>query len=158
VILALGLWTFRSHAEVEENIRQSVARAQAAHATARWRAQMQERQQLQAQQVSAANGSTGNPPTSPRLSTPAERAAQDSWVRQQAEARLRAEQARFAQLTGQGQVIWQPGISNPTPSNQSRCARAKADRDAAYAVAGNQRSFEFIRRWDEVVYEACKGT
>jgi hypothetical protein len=28
----------------------------------------------------------------------------------------------------------------------------------AYRIVGNNRTFDFIRQWDEIVYNACKGT
>ena len=37
-----------------------------------------------------------------------------------------------------------------------RCARAKAQRDAAYRNAGHRRSFALSRQMDDLVYDACK--
>jgi hypothetical protein len=35
---------------------------------------------------------------------------------------------------------------------------AKAARDDAYRQMGNRRTFDFIRAWDDYVYNACKHT
>jgi hypothetical protein len=79
--------------------------------------------------------------------------------RQQAEARLRQEEARFAAATGTGnpsQTYYPTGANSE--SNTTRCQNAKRERDQAYRLAGNNRGFEMIRAWDDIVYEACKGT
>ena len=84
--------------------------------------------------------------------------AQQAYARQQAEARLRAEQQRFAELTRQPTVAWQPGYStSPGEGARQHCAWAKGQRDEAYRRAGNHRNFDFIRHWDDFVYEACKN-
>ena len=78
-------------------------------------------------------------------------------ARAHAEARLRAEEGRFAALTGAGG--WSSSGSSPySVSARDRCAIAKAERDAAYRLVGNDRNYDFIRHWNDVVYEACKDT
>jgi len=85
--------------------------------------------------------------------------AEQERMRLDAEAKLRAEQQRFAALTGQASGSWQQGYSSsPNQPPRQRCAMTKAERDAAYRAVGNNRSFEFIRFWDEAVYAACKDT
>lgn len=80
-------------------------------------------------------------------------------TRARAEAQLRAEQQRFAALTGQTTDTWSPGYpTTPTESARQQCAAAKSERDRAYRLMGNERRFESIRYWDEVVYRACKNT
>jgi hypothetical protein len=80
-------------------------------------------------------------------------------MRRDAEAKLRVEERRFAAAAGleSGPQVYYPPAS-PVASAQARCALAKADRDRAYKLVGNDRSFDFIRRWDDIVFEACKGT
>jgi hypothetical protein len=82
---------------------------------------------------------------------------EQAWNRQQAEARLRQEEARFAQATGAGNAsqTYYPATANVASSG--RCQSAKNQRDEAYRIAGNNRTFEMIRGWDDFVYEACKG-
>jgi hypothetical protein len=77
-------------------------------------------------------------------------------VRANGEAALRREQQRFNELTAQGGA----GTLAPSPglSPSDRCAFAKIKRDAAYRAAGNNRSFNFIRSWDDYVYNACKNS
>jgi hypothetical protein len=88
----------------------------------------------------------------------AQNAAEQARERAQAEAKLQAQEARFARLTGQPTWV-QPGYSaNPQPSERQRCEWAKAERDQAYRLVGNDRTYDFIRHWDDVVYEACKNT
>lgn len=86
--------------------------------------------------------------------------AQRVWEQERmqaaADAKLRVEQARLASLAGSD--TWAPGYSQPVPSAQARCADAKAQRDEAYRIVGNNRTFEFIRRWDDIVFEACKNS
>jgi hypothetical protein len=84
---------------------------------------------------------------------------QQEWNRQQAEANLRREQARLAAAMGtanSGQANY-PAAS-ARQSNSSRCQDAKNARDQAYRIAGNNRSFEMIRSWNDFIYESCKGT
>lgn len=84
---------------------------------------------------------------------------QQEWNRQQAEARLRQEEARFAASTGGGNTsqAYYPAPS-ARQSNSARCQDAKNARDQAYRIAGNNRTFEMIRAWNDFVFEACKGT
>lgn len=84
---------------------------------------------------------------------------EQEWSRQQAEARLRQEEARFAEATGTGNAsqAYYPAPS-ARESNSARCQDAKNARDQAYRIAGNNRTFEMIRWWNDFVYEACKGT
>jgi hypothetical protein len=77
-------------------------------------------------------------------------------MRARAEANLRREQQRFNELTRQGGYAVQ--AQTPSSSASIRCARAKAQRDEAYRFVGNNRTFEFIRSWDEIVYNACKDS
>jgi hypothetical protein len=91
------------------------------------------------------------PCKAPWVELPAEESgsrAQRVWEQQQmqaaADAKLRVEQARYASLTGSD--TWSPGNSQAAPSTQAGCAEAKAQRDAAYRIVGNNRTFEFIRR------------
>lgn len=78
-------------------------------------------------------------------------------MRMRAEAQLRAEEQRFAALTGQTGGTWTPGIvGNPPDASRQYCEEMKAQRDAAYRAVGNNRTFDFIRGWDDVVYRACK--
>jgi hypothetical protein len=87
-----------------------------------------------------------------------ENVAEQAQARARAEAQLLAEQNRFAALTGQ--QSWAPSTysSDSRDFSIQRCAIAKAERDRAYRLAGNQRTFNFIRHWDDVVFEACKNT
>jgi hypothetical protein len=83
--------------------------------------------------------------------------AEQARVRREADARLRAEEQRFAALTGQSAGSWPRGYSaNPNDAARERCAWVKAQRDEAYRLAGNNRTFDFIRSWDDAVFEACK--
>ena len=84
---------------------------------------------------------------------------QQEWSRQQAEARLRQEEARFARATGTANAnqAYYPA-SSARQSNSARCQDAKNARDEAYRIAGNNRTFEIIRSWNDFVYESCKGT
>lgn len=75
-------------------------------------------------------------------------------VLDQAEWRLRAEQDRFAALTAQGQSA---ATSNQASATPSRCAQAKAARDAAYLKMGNSRNFNSTRQWTDFVYANCKS-
>jgi hypothetical protein len=85
--------------------------------------------------------------------------AEQARIRREGEARLLAEQQRFAALTGQPSASWQSGYASSFgESPRQRCARVKAERDEAYRLAGNDRSFDFSRSWDNAVYEACKDT
>jgi len=87
-----------------------------------------------------------------------ENVAEQARAQARAEARLRAEEDRFAALTGQ-QSWSQPAYSTDSRGTaRQRCAIAKAQRDEAYRLVGNNRTFNFIRGWDDVVYEACKNT
>jgi hypothetical protein len=80
-------------------------------------------------------------------------------MRMRAEAQLRAEEQRFAALTGQTSGTWSPGIAGHPPDiSRQYCEDMKAQRDAAYRAVGNNRTFDFIRHWDDVVYRACKHT
>lgn len=77
--------------------------------------------------------------------------------RQQAEARLRQVEAQFARATGAGntsQTFYPTGAS---AASNGRCQSAKIQRDEAYRIAGNNRTFQMIRHWNDYVYEACKG-
>jgi hypothetical protein len=168
LLLFLGLWLARSDAAREADIREAVPRENAAQLAA-----FQRRVEVEQGKRRAAIAEQSGSPSAAyrssagtvyfsapraRASTARERAAEDYRIRQQAEARLRAEQARFAQLTGQDQTYWQSGISGSNPGNNARCAQAKADRDNAYQLVVNNRTFEFIRHWNNIVYEACKNT
>lgn len=84
---------------------------------------------------------------------------QQEWNRQQAEARLRKAEAGFAAATGtgNGSQAYYP-VTGARQSNSARCQDAKNARDQAYRIAGNNRTFEMIRRWNDFVYESCKGT
>ena len=84
---------------------------------------------------------------------------QQEWNRQQAEANLRREEARFAAATDTGNAsqAYYPAPS-ARQSNSARCQDAKNARDQAYRIAGNNRTFEMIRAWNDFVYESCKGT
>ena len=84
---------------------------------------------------------------------------QQEWDKQQGETRLRQAEAQFAQATGTaGANQTYYSLGNPPDAASSRCQIAKNARDQAYRVAGNNRSFELIRSWNDYVYEACKGT
>lgn len=86
-----------------------------------------------------------------------ENVAIQEQARLRAESRLRAEEQRYAALTGGQTGSWQPGYgSNPVDTARQHCARTKAERDEAYRLAGNNRTFEFIRRWNDIVFQACK--
>ena len=78
-------------------------------------------------------------------------------MRLAAEARLAEEQRRFQAAAG---IVIQPAVRSTgapaTGPNSPRCADAKARRDEAYRIVGNQRTFDFIRQWQDIVYEACK--
>lgn len=84
---------------------------------------------------------------------------QQEWNRQQGEARLRQAEAGFAEATGtgNGSQAYYPA-TGARQSNSARCQDAKNARDHAYRIAGNNRTFEMIRRWNDFVYESCKGT
>jgi hypothetical protein len=84
---------------------------------------------------------------------------QQEWTRLQAEARLKEAQANLAAALGGSSAS--PGYratADSGESNAMRCQSAKARRDEAYRIAGNNRTFDMIRRWNDIVYEACKGT
>lgn len=84
--------------------------------------------------------------------------AKQNQTRLRAEARLRAEEQRFAALTGQQAGSWQPGYtSNPGDTARQRCALAKSQRDEAYRLVGNNRTLEFIRHWNDIVFQACRN-
>lgn len=92
-----------------------------------------------------------------RVSTRQQNVAQQAWMKARAEAQLRAELRRFAALTGQQGGSWQPEyMPNPEDTARQRCEYTKAQRDEAYRLAGNRRSIDFIRRWDDIVFQACK--
>jgi hypothetical protein len=167
-VLIIGVWLAKTHAQAQDEIRASAERVRAANAVAvhaqleadRLRRQWMARSVISQPPYTVARVLPGYfPPPIDSDSARRARIQEDRRVRQQAEARLRAEQQRFAALTGQGGV---PYSSAPTfdarPSNQARCAQAKADRDYAYRIVGNDRTFNFIRHWEDVVYEACKNT
>ncbi|MCX7041382.1 MAG: DUF4124 domain-containing protein [Gammaproteobacteria bacterium] len=84
---------------------------------------------------------------------------QQEWNRREGEARLREAEAGFAAATGtgNGSQAYYPATS-ARQSNSARCQSAKNARDQAYRIAGNNRSFEMIRSWNDFVYESCKGT
>jgi hypothetical protein len=86
-----------------------------------------------------------------------ENVAEQARARARAEAQLQAEQNRFAALTGQRSWAGPAYSTNENASARRSCAFAKAERDEAYRLAGNDRNFNFIRYWDDIVYEACKG-
>jgi hypothetical protein len=83
-------------------------------------------------------------------------------ARQQAEARLAAEQARFAQLTGTGYAPSRTRASAAPRDDRdwekARCANAKAVREQTLEIAGIKRDYDLIRRLNDQVYEACKNT
>jgi hypothetical protein len=83
----------------------------------------------------------------------------EAAIRARANAKLLAEQQRFDALTGRPGVEWTQGT--PTASLESarqHCDAVKAQRDVAYRLAGNRRSFDFIRSWEDRVYQACKNS
>jgi hypothetical protein len=85
--------------------------------------------------------------------------AEQAYIRQKADAKLRAEESRFAALTGQESRTWQPGyVANPREVARQRCEWTKAQREEAYRIVGNNRTFDFIRHWNDLVVEACKAT
>ena len=80
----------------------------------------------------------------------------DYYKRQAAERKIAADRrhmrARANEISrGEGPV----GASVST-ANADACRRAKAQRQAAYDVAGLKRSFQLSRQMDEMVYNACK--
>jgi hypothetical protein len=86
-----------------------------------------------------------------------QRVQEQEQMRLAAEARLAEEQRRLQAAIGvqQAQVRYSAPAASGSISS-SRCAMAKAERDEAYRVAGNNRRFEFIRWWTDYVFEACK--
>lgn len=84
---------------------------------------------------------------------------QQEWMRLQSEARLREAQAGLAAALGSGAAspTYRTAVGSGE-TNAMRCHSAKAQRDEAYRIAGNNRNFDMIRRWNDIVYEACKGT
>jgi hypothetical protein len=98
-------------------------------------------------------------PTPQVISSRQRNVAEQAWMKERAEAQLRAEQRRYAALSGQQAGSWQPGYApNPVDAARQRCEYTKAQRDEAYRLVGNNRTFDFIRHWDDVVFQACKGT
>lgn len=84
---------------------------------------------------------------------------EQEWIRQQGEARLRQEQARFAQVTGTGNAVqtYYPTRASDRAQLEARCQAQKNYRDATLRQVGLNRTFDLIRQLDEQVYEACKG-
>jgi hypothetical protein len=87
-----------------------------------------------------------------------QRVQDQEQMRLAAEARLAEEQRRFQAAVGgsSDQTVYESTVAASGP-NSTRCIDAKARRDEAYRVVGNRRSFEFIRRWQDIVYDACKS-
>lgn len=80
----------------------------------------------------------------------------DYYKRQAADRKIAADRrhmrARAREISaGEGPI----GTSVSTP-NADGCARAKAARAEAYEAMGVKRDFEASRRWDNLVWEACK--
>jgi hypothetical protein len=79
-------------------------------------------------------------------------------MRLAAEAKLAEEQRRFLAATAGGYGSYASnGPAVATGPDSSRCRIAKAQRDEAYRIVGNDRNFNFIRHWQDVIYEACKS-
>lgn len=83
-----------------------------------------------------------------------QRVQEQEQMRLAAEARLAEEQRRLQAAVGTQQAPVYYSSAGPSPS--TRCSRAKAERDEAYRVVGNRRTFDLIRWWNDYVYEACK--
>lgn len=79
-------------------------------------------------------------------------------MRLAAEAKLASEQRRYQAAIGSAPAQVDFGRP-PAPAgpDSERCIDAKARRDEAYRIVGNDRTFNFIRTWNDIVYEACKG-
>lgn len=94
------------------------------------------------------------------VSSHAIRVDEQEQMRAAAEAKLRNAQAQLAAATGleSRPPTWLQGNATAMQTARARCNDAKARRDEAYRVVGNNRSFQFIRSWDGIVYEACKET
>ena len=112
-------------------------------------------QNIQCPATSSVTSSQAIPAESPLQSS----LRQQEWNRQQGEARLRQAEAGFAGAigTGNGGRAYYPA-TNARQSNSARCQSAKNARDQAYRIAGNNRTFEMIRSWNDFVCESCKGT
>lgn len=79
-------------------------------------------------------------------------------MRLAAEAKLAEEQRRFAAaMGGNYSTTVVANVAAGSGPNSARCASAKAQRDEAYRIVGNNRSFDFIRSWQDIVYDACKS-
>jgi hypothetical protein len=87
-------------------------------------------------------------------STRQQRVNDQARMQARAEAKLQMEQNRLSAVTARPGQPWQPTIA--MGSARARCENAKASRDAAYLAAGNNRTFDFIRRWNDFVFDACK--
>ena len=162
VIVVLVLYVARRESNSRDAPQIAHQPSNAASAAALQRIQEQARRdQLAVQRTRAAN----RPAPAPSPWTDVESASGSTRQRQyyeqararaQGEADLRREQQRFSELTGQAGYNAQPHYATTAPAPANQCAFAKARRDEAYRLVGNNRTFEFIRQWDDYVYEACK--
>jgi hypothetical protein len=117
--------------------------------------------------VSASGGATYRGPCSgawvdpPRESAWARERniAEQARMRMRAEALLREQERQFVAQAGQPGSDWRTGYPvNPREAARQRCATATVQRDEAYRIVGNQRTYEFIRAWDDFVAKACRDT
>lgn len=159
IVVVAVLWVARERAQARDAVlaAQGAAQAQAAAVVERRPVEVEFRP-AQPQSVAAPARAMAGGYDTPRWE---ERARQDGIaeqerVRRNAEAKLAYEMQRFAALSNQNG--YSSPYSQPSNSNQSRCAQAKADRDQAMRLVGNNRTFDFIRQWDDIVFEACKRT
>jgi hypothetical protein len=85
--------------------------------------------------------------------------ADQARMQSRAEALLREQERQFVAQAGQPGSDWRSGYPvNPREVARQRCAYAKVQRDEAYRIVGNQRTYEFIRGWDDFVAKACRDT
>lgn len=86
-----------------------------------------------------------------------------SWEqrnRQLAEIKLAQAQADFAKASGLDRAIqvFAPAGQGSAQRQMNRCEAAKQNREWTLEQVGMHRTFDLIRRLNDEVYEACKGT
>lgn len=86
-----------------------------------------------------------------------------SWEqrnRQLAEIKLAQAQDDFARAAGldRASQVFIPAGQSSQQGQRNRCEAAKQNREWTLAQVGMNRTFDLIRRLNDEVYEACKGT
>ncbi len=141
-------------------IRMQAVHAQRAHPPQRQLYQCQDAQgQVSVQDAPCAQSGPMHQQQAITIPAEVESRRQQEWMRLQSEARLRDAQANLAAALGSSTAspTYRTAVGSGE-TNAMRCQSAKAQRDEAYRIVGNDRNFDMIRRWNDIVYEACKGT